>query len=151
MWHGTARTCRDIYTATLCVMARREYIHYILIIFSVIMSSKRSRRYFFFSCPLLFLPYSLLLPFHLCLNSSYFIVAVVVVLDYFLYIYIYCFPASVFHVILNIFLGWFSEHRVSNFSIVSFSDFEGILGALWQHCFPVYCPFSPEGSSILNS
>ena len=32
-----------------------------------------------------------------------------------------------------------------------FSDFEGILGALWQHCFPVYCQFAPEGSSILNS
>ena len=32
-----------------------------------------------------------------------------------------------------------------------FSDVEGILGALWQHCCPVYSPFAPEGSSILNS
>ena len=40
-----------------------------------------------------------------------------------------------FHVILNIFLVWFSEQKVSNFSIDIFSDFEGILGALWQHCF----------------
>ena len=39
-----------------------------------------------------------------------------------------------FHVILNIFLVWFSEHKVSNFYII-FPDFEEILGALWQHCF----------------
>ena len=32
-----------------------------------------------------------------------------------------------------------------------FSDLEGILGALQQHCCPVHCPFAPEGSSILNA
>ena len=41
---------------------------------------------------------------------------------------------------------WFSEHKASNFPMaISFSDFEGILSALWQHCFPVYCPVAPEG------
>ena len=55
----------------------------------------------------------------------------VVVLDYFLYIYIYCFPASLFHVIFNIFLVWFSEHKVSNFPIATFFL---ILRGFWVLC-----------------
>ena len=59
---------------------------------------------------------------------------VVVVLDYFLYIYL-LFSSECVPCYFKYFFVWFSEHKVSNFSIVSFSDFERILGALWRHCF----------------
>ena len=65
-----------------------------------------------------------------------------------LHVFIYCFSASVFHVIFNIFLVWFSEHKVSNLSVVNCCyDFEGILRLLCGNtaCFSVYCPFACEG------
>ena len=52
---------------------------------------------------------------------------------------------------LIFFLFGFLSTKSVIFLLQFLSDFKGILGALWQHCFPVYCPFATEGSSMLNS
>ena len=76
----------------------------------------------------------------------------VVVLYYLLFVYILFSSECVPCYFVIFFLFGFPSIKAAIFLWrFVFLILRGILGALWQHCFPVYCPFPAEGSSILNS